>query len=66
MKKLLFYCFVFVSLHSGILFSSEIEQRFHSLYLSNKDQLYAESKRLKFPLQIPRNTITPSFGLHIS
>ena len=46
MKKLLFYCCVFISSYSGILFSSEIEQRFHSLYLSNKDQLYAESKRL--------------------
>ena len=46
MKKLLFYCCVFISFHLGILFSSEIEQRFHSLYLSNKDQLYAESKRL--------------------
>ena len=44
MKKLLFYCCVFISSYSGILFSSEIEQRFHSLYLSNKDQLYAESK----------------------
>ena len=46
MKKLLFYCFIFISSYSGILFSSEIETRFHNLYLNNKDQLYDESKML--------------------
>ena len=46
MKKLLLYYFIFFLSHSGILSSNEIEQSFHSLFLSNKDQLYSESIEL--------------------